>query len=101
MFIGLTASGLLDVFGTPMSTDENGSMPGIQLHASMTDSILANRFIRPATTRSRIGDDPDRGAGDRHAGRVPAVHDRGRRLARDPRRLDLVHGRRLQERACG
>src|SRR5258708_13067218 len=30
-------------------------MPGIQLHASMADSILANRFIRPATTRSRIG----------------------------------------------
>jgi adenylate cyclase len=55
VFIGLTASGLLDVFGTPVSTAESGSMPGIQLHASMTDSILANRFIRPATRRSRIG----------------------------------------------
>jgi adenylate cyclase len=54
VFIGLTASGLLDVFNTPMSSDENGSMPGIQLHASMTDSILANRFIQPATNRSRI-----------------------------------------------
>ena len=54
VFIGLTASGLLDVFGTPMSSDENGSMPGIQLHASMTDSILANRFIRPASERSRV-----------------------------------------------
>jgi adenylate cyclase len=55
VFIGVTASGLLDVFRTPLSSDENGSMPGIQLHASMADSILANRFIRPATTRSRIG----------------------------------------------
>jgi len=55
VFIGLTASGLLDVFATPMSTGLSGSMPGIQLHASMADSILANRFIRPATNRSRIG----------------------------------------------
>jgi len=54
VFIGLTASGLLDVFGTPLSTSESGSMPGIQLHASMADSILANRFITPASTRSRI-----------------------------------------------
>jgi adenylate cyclase len=55
VFIGFTASGLMDVFGTPLSNDENGSMPGIQLHASMADSILANRFIRPAPDRSRIG----------------------------------------------
>jgi adenylate cyclase len=55
VFIGLTASGLLDVFGTPLSNERNGSMPGIQLHATMADSILSNRFIRPATGRSRIG----------------------------------------------
>jgi adenylate cyclase len=55
VFIGTTASGLIDVFGTPMSTRESGSMPGIQLHASMADSILSNRFIRPATGRSLIG----------------------------------------------
>jgi adenylate cyclase len=54
VFIGFTASGLMDVFGTPLSTEESGSMPGIQLHASMADSILANRFIKPATTRSRL-----------------------------------------------
>jgi adenylate cyclase len=54
VFVGLTASGLLDVFGTPLSTSDSGSMPGIQLHASVTDSILANRFIWPASTRSRI-----------------------------------------------
>src|SRR5204863_4276356 len=29
--------------------------PGIQLHASIADSILANRFIRPASSRSRVG----------------------------------------------
>jgi adenylate cyclase len=52
VFVGLTASGLLDVFGTPVSTAESGSMPGIQLHASMTDSILSNRFIRPASIAS-------------------------------------------------
>ena len=55
VFIGLTASGLVDVFGTPMSSDRSGSMPGIQLHASMADSILANRFITPASARSRLG----------------------------------------------
>ena len=54
VFIGLTASGLLDVFGTPLSTSDSGSMPGIQLHASITDSILANRFIQPASTGSRL-----------------------------------------------
>jgi adenylate cyclase len=54
VFIGLTASGLLDVFATPVSTADSGSMPGIQLHASITDSILANRFIRPASGRSRL-----------------------------------------------
>ncbi len=51
VFIGLAASGLVDVFGTPLSS---GSMPGIQLHATMADSILANRFIRPAPDRSRL-----------------------------------------------
>ena len=55
VFLGFTASGLVDVFGTPVSTADTGSMPGIQLHASMADSILANRFIRPATKRSLMG----------------------------------------------
>jgi adenylate cyclase len=30
-------------------------MPGIQLHASMAQSILDNKFITPGSTRSRIG----------------------------------------------
>jgi adenylate cyclase len=51
VFVGFTAAGLVDVFGTPMA---GGLMPGIQLHASMADSILANRFIRPPTRRSRV-----------------------------------------------
>jgi adenylate cyclase len=54
VFIGLTASGLLDVFGTPVSTATSGAMPGIQLHASVADSILANRFIIPESTSGRV-----------------------------------------------
>jgi adenylate cyclase len=51
VFVGLSAAGLLDVFATPFGSDS--TMPGIQLHASMADSVLANRFIglAPAGTR--------------------------------------------------
>jgi adenylate cyclase len=42
VFVGLNVSGLLDVFQTPLG---RGSMPGIQLHASVADSILSNRFL--------------------------------------------------------
>jgi adenylate cyclase len=51
VFIGLNTSGLIDVFTTPFG---EGVMPGIQLHASMADSILANRFIRPASDHARV-----------------------------------------------
>ncbi|MEO8520207.1 MAG: adenylate/guanylate cyclase domain-containing protein [Acidobacteriota bacterium] len=51
VFIGFTASGLVDVFSSPFGDDR---MPGIQLHASLTDSILAGRFIAPSSDRSRI-----------------------------------------------
>ena len=51
VFVGFTASGLVDVFNTPFGL---GTMPGIQLHASIADSILANRFIQPASSSSRI-----------------------------------------------
>jgi len=51
VFVGVTAYGLLDVFNTPFGAPE---MPGIQLHASMADSILASRFITPASWTSRI-----------------------------------------------
>jgi len=45
VFIGFTASGLRDVFNTPFG---EGTMPGIQLHASVADSVLSKRFIRRA-----------------------------------------------------
>jgi len=45
VFVGLSASGLMDVFQTPFAKQ---TMPGIQLHASVADSILSNRFLRPA-----------------------------------------------------
>lgn len=45
VFIGFTASGLLDVFQTPFGKQ---LMPGIQMHASVADSILSNRFLQPA-----------------------------------------------------
>jgi adenylate cyclase len=54
VFVGLASSGLVDVFSTPFGV-ENGNMPGIQLHATMADNLLSNRFIRPASRRGRIG----------------------------------------------
>jgi adenylate cyclase len=54
VFLGFTAAGLMDVFTTPVSDDRAGTMPGIQLHASIADSILASRFITPASPRARI-----------------------------------------------
>lgn len=45
VFVGLTASGLMDVFPTPVSRD---LLPGIQLHASVADSVLSDLFIEPA-----------------------------------------------------
>jgi adenylate cyclase len=52
VFVGLTTSGLLDVFNTPF--ESTGIMPGIQLHAYVADSILSNRFVRPAPGAMRI-----------------------------------------------
>jgi adenylate cyclase len=46
VFVGIAFSGLVDVFQTPFGA---GSMIGIQLHASVADSILSNRFLRPAS----------------------------------------------------
>jgi adenylate cyclase len=51
VFVGLTASGLLDVFQTPMG---RGSMPGIQLHASVADSVLSNKFLEPGPRWSSV-----------------------------------------------
>jgi adenylate cyclase len=46
VFVGLTASGLLDSFQTPFG---KGVVPGIQLHASVADGFLSNAFLRPAS----------------------------------------------------
>jgi adenylate cyclase len=53
VFVGLTTSGLMDAFATPFGADM-GTMPGIQLHATMADNLLSNRFIRPASARVRV-----------------------------------------------
>jgi adenylate cyclase len=52
VFIGLTASGLVDVFQTPFGN--KGTMPGMQLHATMTDGVLQRLFIRQASERTAI-----------------------------------------------
>lgn len=52
VFLGLTASGLVDVFQSPFGSA--GKMPGIQLHASMADAVLTSRFIRPASRSSGV-----------------------------------------------
>jgi adenylate cyclase len=54
VFIGFTAAGLLDRFETPVTTDTSGSLPGIQYHASVTDDILTDHFIRPASSSVRV-----------------------------------------------
>jgi adenylate cyclase len=54
VFVGLTTSGLVDVFQTPFDRRGQGKMPGIQMHASVADSILSNRFIRPAANAARL-----------------------------------------------
>jgi adenylate cyclase len=51
VFVGTTAAGLFDVFETPFS---NGKMPGINIHAAVTDDILSNRFMSPIDTRVRV-----------------------------------------------
>ncbi|MEO8078013.1 MAG: adenylate/guanylate cyclase domain-containing protein [Acidobacteriota bacterium] len=51
VFVGMTTSGLVDVFQTPFGSE---LMPGIQLHASMADSLLSNRFLRPAPDSARL-----------------------------------------------
>ena len=51
VFVGIAFSGLIDVFQTPFG---EGSMRGIQLHASVADSLLSNRFLRPGPAWTAI-----------------------------------------------
>jgi adenylate cyclase len=48
VFVGVTASGLFDVFETPFA---HGKMPGIQVHAAVADDLLSGRFMRAAPER--------------------------------------------------
>jgi adenylate cyclase len=51
VFVGVTASGLFDVFETPFS---HGKMPGIHVHAAVADDFLSGRFMRPAPDSVRL-----------------------------------------------
>jgi adenylate cyclase len=51
VFVGVTAAGLSDVFETPFA---GGRMPGIQVHASVADDFLSNRFMRPESRGVRV-----------------------------------------------
>ena len=50
--VGITAAGLHDVFAVPFGS--RGKMPGPQIHASLTDQVLGNRFVRPADGAPRL-----------------------------------------------
>jgi adenylate cyclase len=52
VFVGVTASGLVDVFQTPFGRE--GTMPGVQLHATMADSMLQRLFIHQASDLTAI-----------------------------------------------
>jgi adenylate cyclase len=51
VFIGVTASGLFDVFETPFA---GGKMPGIQIHAAVADDILSDRFLASSGNGVRV-----------------------------------------------
>ena len=51
VFVGVTASGLYDVFETPFA---GGKMPGIQVHAAVADDVLSRRFLAPASDAGRV-----------------------------------------------
>jgi adenylate cyclase len=52
VLVGINTSGLVDVFQTPHG---DRLMPGIQLHASVVDSVLSQLYIRQAGDWTRIG----------------------------------------------
>lgn len=51
VFVGATATALFDAFETPFS---QGRMPGMQVHASVADDVLSNRFLTPGGSGPRI-----------------------------------------------
>ena len=51
VFVGVTASGLFDVFETPF---ERGKMPGIQIHAAVADDLLSRRSIAQVSRTAAV-----------------------------------------------
>ena len=51
VFVGVTGTGLFDVFETPFA---GGRMPGIQVHAAVADDLLSRRFMRSAGDGVRV-----------------------------------------------
>ncbi|HUR32376.1 MAG TPA: adenylate/guanylate cyclase domain-containing protein [Vicinamibacterales bacterium] len=51
VFVGVSASGLYDVFETPFA---GGKMPGIQVHAAVADDFLSGRYVAPAPDVVRV-----------------------------------------------
>ena len=52
VIVGTTAPGLYDLIPVPFS---EGKMPGMQIHASVLDSVLSGRFMQPAPGVGRRG----------------------------------------------
>ncbi|HUL71512.1 MAG TPA: adenylate/guanylate cyclase domain-containing protein [Vicinamibacterales bacterium] len=51
VFVGTSAAGLNDVFTTPFG---GGGLPGVELHATLADSLLSGRFIGRASAGSDL-----------------------------------------------
>jgi adenylate cyclase len=52
VLVGSTAAGLNDVFPSPFGSA--GAMPGMQVHASVADNVLSDRFLRPLGWRATL-----------------------------------------------
>jgi adenylate cyclase len=51
VFVGVSATGLSDVFETPFA---QAKMPGMQIHASVADDVLSNRFLQRGGAGTRV-----------------------------------------------
>ena len=51
VFVGTSASGLQDVFSSPLG---GAGVPGVQIQATVADSVLSNRFIGRASRGSEL-----------------------------------------------
>ena len=51
VFVGTSAAGLQDVFSSPLG---GAGVPGVQIQATVADSVLSNRFIRRASRGSEL-----------------------------------------------